>query len=81
MVLRSMGPKIIAVDEITSEGDCEALIRAGWCGVRIFATAHASSASDLENRPIYRRLHQCGLFDHVLILDKHRIWQEVKKVG
>ena len=81
MVLRSMGPKIIAVDEITSEGDCEALIRAGWCGVRIFATAHAYSASDLENRPIYRRLHQCGLFDHVLILDKHRIWQEVKKVG
>ena len=81
MVLRSMGPKIIAVDEITSEGDCEALIRAGWCGVRIFATAHASSVSDLENRPIYRRLYQCGLFDHMLILDRHRVWREVKKVG
>lgn len=76
MVLRTMGPQVVAVDEITSEGDCDALIRAGWCGVRIFATAHAFSSADLKKRPIYRRLYECGLFDHVLVLDKHRSWHE-----
>lgn len=79
MVLRTMSPGIIAVDEITSEGDCEALIRAGWCGVRIFATAHAYSEGDLRKRPIYRRLFQCGLFDRLLILDRNRNWREVKE--
>ena len=31
ILLRTMGPSCIAVDEITSEQDCDALIRAGWC--------------------------------------------------
>lgn len=74
MVLRSMGPDIIGVDEITSQSDCESLIRVGWCGVRIFATAHASSVSDLQHRPIYRRLYDCGLFDHLLVMNRDKSW-------
>ena len=81
MVLRTMGPRSIAVDEITSEADCDALIRAGWCGVRIFATVHAYSEADLRRRPIYRRLYRSGLFDHVLILDRDRVWREVKETA
>ena len=81
MVLRTMSPQVIAVDEITSEGDCEALIRAGWCGVRIIATAHAYSEGDLRKRPIYSRLFQCGLFDHLLILDRNRVLREVRETA
>lgn len=68
MVLRSMGPKWIAVDEITAESDCAALLRAGWCGVKLLATAHASGLSDLRIREIYRPLIQTGLFSNVIVM-------------
>lgn len=75
MVLRSMGPQVIAMDEITSEADCAALTQAAWCGVRLLATAHAASVSDLFSRPVYRPLAGSGLFSKALVLDKHRNWR------
>lgn len=78
MMLRTMGPCCIAVDEITSEADCDALIRAGWCGVRLLATAHAASVSELHHRPVYQSLVSCKLFDHVLVLDREKSWREDK---
>lgn len=74
MVLRTMGPSCIAVDEITAERDCEALVRAGWCGVRLLATAHAASIQDLRSRPVYQSLTEKKLFDHVLVLSRDKSW-------
>lgn len=68
MVLRSMGPGWIALDEITAADDCAALVRAGWCGVKLLATAHASNVSDLQTRSIYRPLVETGLFHHVIVM-------------
>lgn len=76
ILLRTMGPACIAVDEITTEQDCNALIHAGWCGVRLLATAHAASVSDLTQRPVYRSLVSCKLFDHILVLGRDKSWQE-----
>ncbi len=67
-VIRTMGPDTAAVDEITAEADCRALIRAGWCGVKLLATAHASGKQDLLCRPVYRPLVECKLFDHLVVL-------------
>lgn len=67
-VLRTMGPTHIAVDEITEETDCEALIQASYCGVVLLATAHASSLEDLHQRPVYRTLVKSGLFNTLVIL-------------
>lgn len=67
-VLRAMGPAVIAVDEITSEEDCAALLNALWCGVAVLATAHAASLADFKSRPIYRPLVESGVFDTVIIL-------------
>lgn len=67
MALRTLGPGTIAVDEITGAEDARALERAGWCGVRLIATAHASSAVDLRMRPLYRPLWENHLFEHLLI--------------
>lgn len=73
-VLRTMGPGTIAVDEITAEADCEALIHAGWCGVRLLATAHAVSLRDLRTRPVYHRLWECRLFENIIILRSDKSW-------
>lgn len=74
-VLRTMGPSCIAVDEITSRQDCDALTQAGWCGVRLLATAHASGVEDLRCRPVYRALWESGLFDTALILQRDKSWR------
>lgn len=74
LTLRTMGPATIVVDEITSEEDCEALTQAGWCGVRLLATVHAGSVSDLKSRSLYRPLWENGLFQHYLVLDRNKNW-------
>lgn len=74
MLLRCMGPRAIAVDEITAETDGEALLRAGRCGVDLLATAHASNLTDLRARPIYRKLWEYELFQWIVILRKDKTW-------
>lgn len=75
MVLRTMGPTYIAVDEITAEEDCRALLQAGWCGVRLFATAHAATLEDLRSRPVYRPLVRTNLFETAVILKPDKSWK------
>ena len=58
LLLRTMNPEWIAVDEITAEAD----IAAEGCGVRFLATAHAADRRELESRPLYRALLQDGFF-------------------
>lgn len=68
MMLRTMSPEIIAVDEITAKEDCQALIHAGWCGVKLIATAHAGNKMDLLTRPVYRPLVESRLFETLIVL-------------
>ena len=67
-LLRTMGPAVIAVDEITAKEDCDALIQAGWCGVQLLATVHAANREDLMHRPVYQPLLHCGLFDTLVVM-------------
>lgn len=75
MVLRTMGPDCIAVDEITSEDDCQALLTAGWCGVELLATAHAASSWELRQSPLYERLMQKKLFSNIVCLSRDKSWR------
>ena len=75
MALRTMGPTCIAVDEITAPEDCQALMEAGWCGVRLLATAHAASRADLAARPVYRPLWEAKLFGSMIILHLDKSWR------
>lgn len=74
-VLRSMSPSVIAVDEITAQEDCNALIQAGWCGVTLLATAHAENKKDLYSRPVYKPIVSSGLFETLLILQPDKSWR------
>ncbi len=74
MLLRTMGPGTIAVDEITSDRDCDALLHGGWCGVSLLATAHASGKEELHRRPVYEKLISYRLFDWLVILQQDKSW-------
>lgn len=72
MLLGSMSPQWIAVDEITRQEDGQALLQAGYCGVSFLAAAHAFSREELVRRPVYRRLTESGLFRTLLVLDREK---------
>lgn len=76
MVLRTMGPDRIVLDEITAFDDADAVIHAVGCGVGILATAHASSLEDMKSRPIYRRIWDSKIFDAFVILHPDRTYHE-----
>ena len=72
LLLRTMRPDWIAVDEISAFEDVEALCRASYCGVRFLATAHAVDRRELELRPVYRRLLETGVFENLIEIRKDR---------
>lgn len=66
MLVRSMSPQVIAVDEITAKNDIEAIKNAAYCGVSMIATAHSGGASELYKRPLYRALMEEEIFQRVV---------------
>ena len=72
LLLRSMRPDWIALDEISALEDVEALCRASYAGVRFLATAHAQDRADLDKRPVYRALLNTGVFSLLAVLSPDR---------
>jgi stage III sporulation protein AA len=63
IVLRSMNPKYIAMDEIGGANDIEALNKAALCGVRLLATLHGKCSEDLNKKGLAE-----GVFDKAVII-------------
>ena len=80
MLLRTMGPDSIAVDEITEPEDVQALIRAANCGVRLLATAHSASTSDFRSRPVYRPLLEHNIFQTLAVLNRNNTYH-LERIG
>lgn len=72
MLIRSMAPKAVAVDEIGSRGDTEALLSAMNCGCVLFSTVHGSSMEELLGKPVLREMIDLGLFERYVFLDGSR---------
>lgn len=74
-VLKTMSPAIIAVDEITSRDDCEALMDVRSCGVNVLATAHAGCVEDLYRRAVYKPLMEEEIFNYIIVFKRDRSWK------
>lgn len=75
LLLRTMGPAYIAVDEITAKEDCDALLNAANCGVCLLATAHGTTLEDYLHRPVYRPLWEHNVFKTLLILQHSKAYR------
>lgn len=70
MLLRSMAPEVIAIDELGSREELEALRCASASGCRILATVHGESMRDVMNRFGGQDKIWAQLFQTIVLLTK-----------
>ncbi len=68
MMIRSMSPEVLVVDEIGRREDTEALLEATNAGVVVMATVHGRSLEELRRRPTIRPLLNAGIFTRYVSL-------------
>lgn len=78
LLLRSMSPRVIAVDELGDDEDVAALRAAAACGSRILATVHGTDIGDVADR--FPKLGEAALFACVIVLGKQGGQPVVKRV-
>lgn len=68
MLIRSMGPEVIAVDEIGAAEDVHAIEYAMHCGCKMVATVHGSSMEELQRKPVFAQMIREKRFERYILL-------------
>lgn len=71
MMIRSMSPEVIVVDEIGKEEDVQALLDVFHAGVTIICTVHGSSLADVSKRLSLRPLFSEAMFKRYILLSSN----------
>ncbi|GFI42384.1 MAG: stage III sporulation protein AA [Dorea sp.] len=78
MLIRSMSPAVVAVDEIGSAEDVHAIEHAMHCGCRLLATIHAASIEELKKKPLINRMVAEKQFERYILLGKRERIGQIK---
>lgn len=80
MMIRSMAPEIIAVDEIGTKEDFEVLQMALTTGCALLATIHGNSMKQLREKPLLQRMFAEKMFQRIIFLENNCIPGQVRKI-
>lgn len=72
LLVRSMAPEILAVDEIGGTEDFAAMEYAMRCGCHLLATVHAGSLEELFQKPGWDKCVQGKLFGNYVVISKEK---------
>lgn len=70
MVIRSMAPKVLAVDELGNGEEMELLRQAQASGCRVLATIHAQNLQDMAGKEFMKKAFDYGIFERYIVLEK-----------
>lgn len=73
LLLRSMSPTVIGVDELGRKEDVEAVLSVINSGIRVIATIHGDALSDIQKKPVFRELFCNQVFSYCFVLQKEDI--------
>ena len=68
MLIRAMAPEIIAVDELGSADDVQAVMHAYYCGCRILATIHGYTLEEVQAQHFMKTIVEEGMIHHYIVL-------------
>ncbi|NOU97683.1 stage III sporulation protein AA [Paenibacillus sp. LMG 31456] len=68
MLIRSMSPEVLVVDEIGRTEDAAAIHEAVHAGIRVIATAHGLDHVDVMKRPVLHEMLAEGVFSRIVVL-------------
>jgi stage III sporulation protein AA len=68
MLIRTMTPQVVAVDEIGSAQEVEAMAYAMNCGCRILATVHGASMDEIARKPVLKQMMRESWFERYIRL-------------
>lgn len=80
MAIRSLSPQIIAVDEIGSKRDVEAINEALKAGIKLIATVHGSSLDEILEKSSMEDLFKNKTFERYIILDRSKGVGTIKEI-
>lgn len=80
MLVRSMGPDVIATDEIGSKEDIEAIQYASLSGVALLFTMHGSSLEDVYQKEGIKDLIKNHMFSNIIILSNAKGAGTIEKI-
>lgn len=72
LLIRSMSPEVLAVDEIGTEEDVKAVMDAANSGVSIITTIHGTDFSSVKNKPGIANLIERNIFQRYVIMSKRK---------
>lgn len=70
MLIRSMAPDVLVVDELGSVEDIEAMHQAIQCGCKMLATIHGFSIEEVSRKEYMKDIMREQLFDRYMLLGK-----------
>ncbi len=72
MLIRSMAPEVVAVDEVGSREDIAALTSAMHCGCVLLATIHGGTMEELYQKPELEEMMEQRMFRRFVLLEQGR---------
>ena len=80
MLVRSMSPQVIAVDEIGTAEDVQSIKYAMHCGCRMIATVHGETLEEIQRKPIFEQLIKEHYFERYVVLRNGRHIGEISGI-
>lgn len=69
MLIRSMSPQVIAVDEVGAHEDIRSIEYAMHCGCKMLATVHGASIAELQKKPYFEQMIKEKRFERYIVLN------------
>ena len=80
MLVRSMAPNVIAVDEIGKKEDVDAMLYSAYCGCTLMATIHGKDMEELKKVPYVGEMMERKVFKRYVVLSEQGKAGTVKEI-
>lgn len=72
LLLRSMSPEVIAVDEIGRKEDIYAIEEILNAGIKLICTVHGKTIEDIKQKPVLSELMEKKIFEKIIVLSRQK---------